>query len=181
MSTTTHLMTAEELIELPKGEHRYELVKGVLLTMSPSGSDHGRVTMNLSLLLANYIKANNLGIAFAAETGFKLEHNPDTVLAPDFAFIRKQRSAQRSTGYLEMAPDLAVEVISSTKSRRKAERKTTQWLSFGVQSVWLVSCQDRTVELVSTDGNRTLFRESDELLDERVVPGFRIAVAEIFN
>ena len=180
MSTTTNLMTAEELVDLPSG-HRYELVKGVLLTMSPSGSDHGRVTMNLSLLLAHYIKANNLGIAFAAETGFKLEHNPDTVLAPDFAFINKTRSVQRSPGFLEMAPDLAVEVISSTKTRREAERKAAQWLSFGVQLVWIVNCQKRTVEVVSAEGTKTLFRESEEVLDESVLPGLRPAVAEIFN
>jgi Uma2 family endonuclease len=174
-------MTADELIELPKGQHRYELVKGLLLTMSPSDSDHGLITMNLSVLVATYIKANDLGFAFAAETGFKLERNPDTLLAPDFAFINKDRPVQRSLGYLEMAPDLAVEVISSTKSRRKAETKATQWVSFGVKSVWLVSCQKRTVEVISANGSRTLFKECDELSDEHVFPGFRVAVSEIFN
>jgi Uma2 family endonuclease len=180
MSTTTHLMTAEDLIDLPDG-HKYELVKGVLLTMSPSGFNHGRVTMNLSAFLASYIKANNLGVACAAETGFKLEHNPDTVLAPDFAFISKERPVQHSLGFLEMAPDLAVEVMSSTKTRRKAETKATQWLSFGVQSVWLVSCQQKTVEVISANGSKKMFTESDELVDDAVVPGFRVSVSEIFN
>ena len=174
-------MTAEDLIELPTGQHRYELVKGELLTMSPSGCDHGEVTMSLSLLLAIFIKANHLGRAFAAETGFKLEHDPDTVLAPDFGFIQSDRNPPRSRGYLEMAPDLAVEVISSTKSRRKVERKTAQWLSFGVQSVWVVSCQNKTVEVVSANGSRKLFTESDELVDDDVVPGFRVSVSEIFS
>jgi Uma2 family endonuclease len=160
---------------------RYELVKGELLTMSPSGSAQGQVTMSLSLLLATFIKANHLGVAFAAETGFKLEHDPDTVLAPDFAFICRDRNPPRSSGYLEMAPDLAVEVISSTKTRRKVERKTAQWLSFGVQSVWIASCQKRTLEVVSANGSRKLFNQSDELSDENVVPGFRLIVAEIFN
>jgi Uma2 family endonuclease len=173
-------MTADELVDLPDG-HRYELVKGVLLTRSPSGFNHGRVTMNLSVLLATYIRANNLGVTCAAETGFKLEHNPDTVLAPDFAFIGKERPVQHSVGFLEMAPDLAVEVISSTKTRREAERKAAQWLSFGVQSVWILNCQKRTVEVVSGDGSRTLFTESDELSDEHILPGFCVTVAEIFN
>ena len=180
MSTTTHLITAEELVDLPSG-HRYELVKGVLLTMSPSGFNHGRVTMNLSVLLATYIRANKLGVACAAETGFKLEHNPDTVLAPEFAFISKERPAQHSVDFLQMAPDLAVEVISSTKTRREAERKAAQWLSFGVQSVWMVHCQRRTVEVASASGSRTLFTESDELSDEHILPGFRVTVSEIFN
>jgi Uma2 family endonuclease len=158
MSTTTRLMTAEELFDLPDG-YRYELVKGVLLTMSPSGFDHGKVTMTLSVLLANYIKANKLGVACAAETGFKLEQDPDTVLAPYFAFIRKDRPVQHTRGFLEMAPDLAVEVISWTKGPRQAERKAAQWLSFGVQSLWLISCQNRTVEVISATGARKVFTE----------------------
>ncbi|HSE30795.1 MAG TPA: Uma2 family endonuclease [Pyrinomonadaceae bacterium] len=180
MSTTTHLMTAEELFDLPEG-HRYELVKGVLLTMSPSGYAHGRVTMKLSNLLTNYINANYLGIPLAAETGFKLECDPDTVLAPDFAFIRQEPAVGHSSGFVESSPDLAVEVISSTKSRRQAERKAAQWLSFGVQSVWVVSCQKKTIEIFSATGLRQIFKGSDELSDEDLLPGFRVRVAEIFN
>jgi Uma2 family endonuclease len=179
MATTTHLVTAEELMQL-SGNGRYELVKGELLTMSASGSDHGLITMSLSLVLATHIKNRQLGVAYAAETGFKLEHNPDTVLAPDFAFIRHDRNPPRSSGYLEMAPDLAVEVNSSTKNRRYVEWKAAQWLSFGVQSVWLVSCKNRTVEVLSANGSRVLFTESDELTDEDVLPGFRVPLSEIF-
>ena len=174
-------MTAEELIDLPDDGHPHELVKGVLLTMSASGADHGMVTANLTLLLGSYIKTNNLGFVYAAETGFKLESNPDTVLAPDFSFIKKERNPPRSISYAEMAPDLAVEVNSSTKSRRYVERKPAQWLSFGVQSVWVGSCQNRTVEVLSANGSRVLFSESDEVTDEVVLPGFRVRVAEIFN
>ena len=174
-------MTAEQLIDLPDDGHRYELIKGVLLTMSASGADHGSVTMNVSFLLTNYIKENNLGVVFAAETGFKLERDPDTVLAPDFAFIRKDRNPPRTTSYLEMAPDLAVEVNSSTKSRRYVERKAAQWLSFGAQSVWVVSCHNKTVEVLSANGSRVLFTESDEVTDANVLPGFRVRVAEFFN
>jgi Uma2 family endonuclease len=179
-ATTHHLMTAEELVDLPDG-YRYELVKGELLTMSPSGAKHGAVTMNLSARLATYIMDNQLGVAFGAETGFKLEHDPDTVLAPDIGFIRKERIGLLPNGFLEIAPDLAVEVISTTKTRRKAERKAAQWLSFGVQSVWLVSCQNRTVEVVSADGSRLQFSDADELADDAIVPGFRTSVSQIFD
>ena len=180
MSTTGHhLMTAEELFDLPDG-YRYELVKGELLTMSPSGAKHGAVTMKLSVLLATHIMTHQLGVAFA-ETGFKLEHDPDTVLAPDIGFIRKERVGSLPNGFLEIAPDLAVEVITTTTTRRKAERKAAQWPSFGVQSVWLVNCQNRTVEVVSADGSRVLFSDADELADDAIVPGFRISVSQIFD
>jgi Uma2 family endonuclease len=174
-------MTAQELIDLPDDGHRYELVKGVLLTMSAFGADHGMVTANVTLLLGSYIKTKKLGFVYAAETGFKLESDPDTVLAPDSSFIRKERNPARTISYAEMAPDLAVEVNSSSKSRSYVERKAAQWLSFGVQSVWLVSCQNRTVEVLSPNGSRVLFTESDEVTDDAVLPGFRVRVAEIFN
>jgi len=180
MATTTHLLTAEELLELSENG-RYELVKGVLLTRSPAGAAHGAVTINLTLPISAYVKAHNLGVVFAAETGFKLESNPDTVLAPDIAFIRRDRVGLLPSGYLDTVPDLAVEVNSSSETRHRVETKTSQWLSFGVRSVWVVSCKNRTVEVVSASGSRMLFTESDELIDEDVLPGFRVPVAEIFN
>jgi Uma2 family endonuclease len=90
MSTTTHTMTADELLKLSRGKFRYELVKGELITMSPAGSEHGAVIMNLAVPLGQYIKANKLGIAFGAETGFKLATDPDTVRAPDISFVRSE-------------------------------------------------------------------------------------------
>ena len=102
MSTAARLMTAEELIRLPRGRHRYELVKGELLTMSPGGEEHGAIIINLAAPLALHVKANNLGRVYGAETGFKLESEPDTVLAPDIAFIRRERLGALSKGYREV-------------------------------------------------------------------------------
>ena len=87
MSTTTQLMTADELLKLPRGRFRYELVKGELRTMSPAGDEHGIVIMNLAAPLAVHVKTNKLGFVYGAETGFKIATNPDTVRAPDIAFI----------------------------------------------------------------------------------------------
>jgi len=181
MSTTTHLMTAEELIKLPRGQHRYELVKGELLTMSPSGGQHGAVTMYLSAPLATFVLANKLGIVFGAETGFILERNPDTVLAPDFSFIRKGRIETIPATYLEIPPDLAVEVISPSESKPKVEKKTAQWFEFGTRAVWLVYAKTRTVEVRNSSGKNVLLTESDELSGGDVLSGFRISVRDIFG
>jgi Uma2 family endonuclease len=182
MSTTTqtHLMTAEELIRLPDDSLCHELIKGELLTMSPPGAKHGFVTINLSTRLHNHVRANNLGILYAAETGFKLESNPDTVLAPDIAFIARDNVGMPPAGYHSGPPDLAVEVMSQWDTKPKAERKAALWLELGAKAVWVVNPAKRTVEVLRADGHRKLFHDSDELFDD-TVPGFRLIVSEIFD
>ncbi len=91
MQSQKTLMTAEELLRLPDTEHRYELIAGRLVTMPPGGAEHGAVAMNLAYYLTAHVMRGRLGEVFAADTGFILRHNPDTVRAPDVAFIRKER------------------------------------------------------------------------------------------
>lgn len=167
------------MLKLPDDSMCHELIKGELLTMPPPGDEHGAVTMNLTLPLANHVKANNLGVLRAAETGFKLESNPDTVLAPDIAFIARDRVGDRVLGYRTGAPDLAVEVMSQWDSHPKATRKAALWLELGARSVWVVNPRQRTVEVWRTDSERKLFHETDELVDD-TVPGFCVKVSEIF-
>ena len=180
MSTTTHLMTAEELIDLPDDGHRYELVKGVVLTMSPPGEEHGKVSATIIFLLKSFVQPKKLGTVYG-ETGFKLETDPDTVLAPDAAFIGSERAGTASRGYRFGAPDLAVEVISPSERKSKVDQKTVQWLSHGTRAVWLIRPQSRTVEVVLANGKRTVFTEKDELVYDVIIPGFRVPVAEIFR
>ena len=180
-TTTTHLMTAEELFRLEDdGYHRHELIKGELLTMSPANDQHGAVTMTLSALLYNHVTTNNLGVLRAAETGFKLESDPDTVLAPDIAFIAQERAGTPSEFFRIGPPDLAVEVRSRWDRKSKIERKTALWLELGAKSVWNVDPRKRTLEVVRADGQRWRFHENDELFDD-TVPGFRVAVSKIFE
>ena len=174
-------MTAEELFELPSGQYRYELVKGELLTMSPPGEEHGAIALALGAELYAYVKANKLGVVYAAETGFKLESNPDTVLAPDVSFVARERVGQISKKYREGAPDLAVEVISPNERRSKIEKKVGQWLQLGARVVWIVNPETKSVTVYRPDGSVNVLSESEELTGDDVVPGFKISVSEIFN
>jgi Uma2 family endonuclease len=182
MSTTIQLMTAEELLRLPRGRFRYELVKGELITMSPAGSEHGVVIMNLAAPLAQHVKANNLGVVFGAETGFKIAENPDTVLAPDIAFICRERIPESGIPkeYWRGAPDLAVEVLSPGDAPRKVEEKVAVWLSAGAKLVWTVNPKRKTVTIHRATKNASTLSENDELDGEDIVPGFRCRVSEIF-
>src|SRR5215207_3678141 len=102
MSTITHLMTAEELANLPDSPFRHELIKGELLTMPLPKREHGRIAANLTMMLGQHAKANRLGDVYT-ESGFKLESDPDTVLGPDVAFVSQDR-VDRTDGYYDGPP-----------------------------------------------------------------------------
>ena len=178
MSTTTHLMTAEELGNLPDEPLRHELIKGELLTMSLPKYEHMRVSTNLTLMLAQHVKANRLGEVYV-EGGYKLESDPDTVLGPDVSFVSQDRIRLSPEGYFQGPPDLAVEVLSPGDRKGKVEYKLSLWLEFGARSVWLVNPRKRTVEIISSTGERRTLHETDELVDD-TLPGFRVPVSEIF-
>lgn len=171
-------MTAEELLNLPDSSDRHELIKGELLTMSPVGFTHGTVTMALSMILYNHVKAYKLGV-LVPEVGFKLESEPDTVLAPDIAFIARDRVGHITPGFRLGPPDLAVEVMSQWDTKPQVDRKAALWLKLGAKSVWNVNPKKRTVDVWLASGERKLFHEDDELVDD-TVPGFRVKVSEIF-
>src|SRR5687768_8101299 len=110
--TSTAPVTADELLHLNLPNKRTELVRGVLIVREPAGYRHGEAALMLTLAIGNFVQAHGLGRVLAAETGFKLESNPDTVRAPDVSFVRRDREPSSKRGYPAMAPDLAVEVLS---------------------------------------------------------------------
>lgn len=182
-STITRLVTADELIAMPDDGFRYELVKGELIRMSPTGHEHGVVAMNIAGPLHQHVKSNNLGVVYAAETGFIVGQNPDTVRAPDVAFVQIERINQAGNvkSYWIGAPDLAVEVVSPGDTVGKVEGKVTEWLEAGTLMVWVASPRLRTVTVYRSLTEIIMLTEKDTLDGGDVVPGFRIAVCDIFD
>ncbi len=182
MSTEVQLMTADELLALPHGQFRYELINGELKKMSPAGHDHGRIVMQLAGPLQQFVKEKKLGKIYAAETGFLLTTDPDTVRAPDVAFIRQERVDRvgRSKGYWIGPPDLAVEVISPSDTIGEVGGKVKMWLEAGTHLVWVVSPKRLTVTVYRSLDDIQKLTEKDTLGAGNVVPGFQILIAEIF-
>ncbi|HVF55854.1 MAG TPA: Uma2 family endonuclease [Pyrinomonadaceae bacterium] len=182
MSATTQLKTAEELLKLPRGRFRYELVNGELRRMSPAGHNHGRIAARLTVSLGQHVEENNLGEVYAAETGFKLRSDPDTVRAPDVAFVRRERvdEAGEMKGYFPGAPDLAVEVNSPDDTVREVEEKVAEWLEYGARLVWIISPKLHNVTVYRSLADVRTLTERDALDGEDVVPGFNYPVAKLF-
>ena len=178
----TRPMTADELLAMPDDGYRYELVKGELIQMSPTGDEHGQVTVELTAALHVHVKTHSLGRVYAAETGFKLESDPDTVRAPDIAFVRRERVDATGTlkGFRPGAPDLVVEVLTPSDRIGKVEAKVEQWLETGARMVWVVSPKLHTVTVYRSLIDIVTLTEKDILDGGDVVPGFQIKVAEIF-
>lgn len=184
MTTSTPLMTAEELGSLEGDGIPRELNLGKLIEMSPAGSDHGEICVSVITILASFIRSHRLGKAFGSETGFLLSEAPDTVLAPDFAFICRDRvpflNKQRS--FIKGPPDLAVEVTSPRDTVKSAIAKAKRWIEFGVQQVWIINPQQRTVTIFDASGEPAKIHSQTEIIaDIAILPGFRLAVRDLFE
>lgn len=175
------LMTAEELLRLRLPGKRTELVRGRLVVREPGGRLHGAVTNRIGYRITAHVDACDLGRVYAAETGFKIESDPDTVRAPDVAFIAKARLPDvEPRGYSGWAPDLAVEVLAHDDHPAETLEKVAHWLKAGVRLVWVVDSEKRTARVYRPDGSETLLGLDDALDGEDILPGFRCALADLW-
>lgn len=184
MTTRTKPVTARELLEMPGDGFRYELVGGELRKMAPAGSEHGYLALRIASRLERHVDANDLGRTYTAETGFKVASDPDTVRAPDAAFVGRERieAAGRVAGFWPGAPDLAVEVVSPGDTHAQVVEKAVFWLETGCRMVLVIDPERRSVTVYrSREDIRILTAEAEDVVDGAdVVPGWRLAVAEIF-
>jgi Uma2 family endonuclease len=183
MTTTQLTLTADELWRRPDDGLRHELVRGELTVMTPAGGEHGDIALAVGALLRAHVMARGLGRALGAETGFIIFRNPDTVRAPDAAFISKDRipSGGLPKGYIPGVPDLAVEVLSPGDAQVEVEEKIDQWLQAGTAMVWIVNPRARTVTVHRKGRDPRILRENDVLSGEEVCPGFSVQVGEFFE
>lgn len=181
MATIENVTTAQQL--LAAGDiGRCELVRGELIMMSPAGSEHGWIVMNIAAPLAMFVKQRSLGKVFGAETGFCIGHDPDTVRAPDVAFVTAQRIGDKlAPGFFAGPPDLAVEVLSPDDRAGEVLAKVQQWLDAGCLAVWVADPRTRTVTVYRSRSEIVVLGQSETLRGGDLVPDFSLPVSELFQ
>lgn len=183
MTTTEKLVTANDLLALSGGGKRYELAHGRLVTMAAAGGKHGQIAITMGGLIWAFVKEKNLGVVMAAEMGFWLGTDPDTVRAPDVAFVATENLPEDGIpdGFCPGPPDLAVEIVSPHDRADEIFEKVNDYLNAGTLLVWVVYPASKLVaEYKSLDESRVL-DDTSTLNGGEVLPGFSLPVAQLFD
>jgi len=181
-ATEKVLLTADDFWQLPDDGQKHELVAGELTHMPPSGFLHGTVAGNFARLLGEHTAKYDLGAISVAEAGFKLRQNPDTVRAPDVAFVSKDHilAQGKPEKFWEGAPDLAVEVVSPNDRFDDVVEKVQEYLAAGARLVWVALPRSKSIMVYHPNGEIKILREGEELQGEDVLPGFVCRLKQIF-
>jgi len=181
--TKHEIMSGAQLFSTQRDGSRLELVKGVLIVLSPAGSEHGRIASRILIRLGNHVETNNLGETFAAETGFLIASDPDTVRAPDAAFVshEKMSSVEETSAYLPLAPDLVVEVVSPNDSSSDVEAKAQEWLAAGSLIVLVADPKNETVRIYRSRSEIRVLHTGESFSSGEVCHNWQLAVDDVFR
>ena len=175
------LHKAEDLERLSAQGFRYELVQGELREGVVSGGLHGSATSRLSYSVSSVIMGGDLGTAFAAGTGFLVGRTPDTVLAPDFAFVAKDRLPNPlPESYVPVVPDIVLETRSPNDTKQEVADKVALWLELGVRLVWELNPQTRVLAVHQNNQMPRFLGEGDTLDGGDVLPGLSVPISRLF-
>lgn len=179
--TQTRPYTADDLLRLSAEGQRLELIEGELHEMAPTGGIHNLLTLEIGALIRNVVRAGKLGYVFGAENGFILATEPQTILAPDVSFVSKARLGQVTEKFIEIAPDLAVEVVSPGNSAAEMDEKTALYLQAGARQVWVVYPRSRSIYVYTSVTSVTILKPPQVLEGGDMLPGFAMPLADLFG
>ena len=182
MTASGKLMTADELMMMPKGYgKKYELVRGELIEKPASGNAKATIVTMIITVLGLFVGPRNYGAIAAGDPGYLLEVDPDTVRSTDVAWIAPGRIPEGTTGYPNLAPDLTVEVKSSWDSHSEVRRKAQMWISFGARQVWVADPDTTTVTVYRPGVAPVELGEDDTIDGGDLLPDFTAPVWSLFR
>lgn len=178
---TTRLITGDELLMMTD-IGRAELIEGRIVRMTSPGGEHGRLELGLAFELETFVRQRGLGRVLTGEVGIYTRRDPDSVRGADIAFYSYERMpGEFPSGYLEIAPDLVVEIMSPSDRWSEVREKVEEYFSIGVWQVWIVEPANRTIFVYRSPVDVQRLGETDTLVGEGVLEGFSLPVARIFD
>jgi Uma2 family endonuclease len=190
LAVETDVEATPEIRRLITGEELYQmtnlgptdLVRGEIVERMPTGHRHGDVEVNLGFFLKNYLRAHKLGKVFGGETGVYTGRGPDTVRGVDLAYMSRERFAQvKSSSYLDVAPELIVEIMSPNDAWSDVHEKLAEYFAIDVKVVWVVDPKLKQVHSYQALDQIHIFKADDTLTCEELLPGLGILLAELFT
>lgn len=182
-SVASRLKTVEDLYALPDDGFHYELVHGEFVSEPPPGGRHGRIAARLVQRIGAHAEAHRLRVVLTCDSGFVLHREPDTVRAPDVAFVSHERYQAFGDEIFALPgpPDLAIEVLSPSDTSARVHAKVADYLAVGTPLVWVVDPDQRQVRSYRTLLEPQVTTESGELTADDLLPGLRLPVADSFG
>ena len=175
------LLTVDEF-ERDYYDSRYELIRGELKEMAPAGAQHGKSANNIATFLSHFVLINRLGTCFAAETGFVIRKNSDSLLAPDWAFIKTERlSDEPSSKFSQIVPDAVLEVRSPSDRLRDVQAKLEHWVEAGVRIAWEYDPETKTMTTYRPETESVEIGLNGIVSGEDVIPGFEMGLGEMLG
>ncbi|MCA6553400.1 MAG: Uma2 family endonuclease [Pseudanabaena sp.] len=182
-TSNAKVWTDQAFMALPDDECRYEIVNGELVVMGNSGALHGYISIVLSSALFAIVSPQKLGVLFDSSTAFKMKNGNKR--SPDISFFAKERFqgiADLPIGYLEGAPDLAVEILSPGNTVEEISTKLVEYFENGTRLVWVINpIQHYVLVYRSAQEPDRLLKRGDFLDGEDVINGFSFAVDQLFQ
>jgi Uma2 family endonuclease len=180
-SSVTRLLTAHEFWRMPAAGARRELVRGEVVESMPPGAQHGSIAVLLAMLLRMWTQHSGGGYV-GVEAGYVLGHHPDTVRGPDVSYVHIDRIPPGGIpeGFWDLAPDLAIEIVSPSETADEVRQKVRDFLAAGTPLVWTIYPRTREVVVHTADGLARTYTGNMVLQDPAVLPGFSCTVAELF-
>jgi Uma2 family endonuclease len=180
MLTLKKLLTAEEFAQLP-GHEDAELIDGEVTEVMPPNPIHGGIAAEITMHLKLWARQNQAGMV-GVEGGFIVRRNPDRVRGPDVWFIQADRVPEpKPEGFWAIAPNLVVEIISSSDTVEVLKEKLEDYFAAGTQLIWLIYPRFKQVEAHTPDGIMRIFRVDDLLEAKELIPGFQCVINELLE
>jgi len=183
VATQEKLITGEELLAMGSEADLYELVEGRIKPMSPTGFAHGQYEVNFAQRLQRFVEQQKTGKVVTGEVGIYIRRDPDTIRAADVAYISNERLAQRQKkkGYLDVAPEIVVEIMSPDDNWSEVMQKMREYFSIGVKLIWVADPEAKTIYAYRSMTEVREFKMGEALTADEMLAGFSVPVAELFE